>query len=276
MKEMISNSDDLILEHYRKVALYNGLKSSASMDDPYIREHEIKFIIKEIDRYIIEQGDHHIKIMDVGCGNGYLLSVLRDRYKSVDLVGIEFSPDLFKLASSRELLNTDIVLGDIRKSLDLESFDIVISERVIINILERRDQYQAVSNIVSALKNGGLYLMIESFREPLTELNHARKEACLSEVKESYQNNYIYELFIHKCKKFGFIETASLTPQNFLSTHFYITRVFHKMVRPLGGKVKFSRMSEFFVDALPDSIGNYSPILFRIFKKVSLTDIETD
>src|SRR5690606_2291610 len=144
--------------------------------------------------------------------------------------------------------NLEVSGGDVREADFCQGqFDLILTERVIINVLERWQQYQAVGNIAQKLRPGGRYIMIESFKEPLQELNRGRKEMCLDPVEESYQNRYIDERFIFKIQQnFGLKEINGNLPSNYLSTHFYITRVFHKAVRPEGGKVKFSRFASFF------------------------------
>ncbi|MBL6990056.1 MAG: class I SAM-dependent methyltransferase [Bacteriovoracaceae bacterium] len=266
--------EQLILDHYQKVAKHNGLRPSSSMDDLFVRESETNFILEEIGRFIREEKKHPV-ILDVGFGNAYLLSVIRENFPELELHGIEFTPELFELAKARNISNCEIICGDIKK---MESFkkqvDIVITERVIINILNRKDQYKALRNIFSMLNMGGHYIMVESFSEPLALLDSARREMCLANVEQSYQNKYLNECVVKNLQKYGMIELKSTIPATFLSTHFYITRVFHKAIRPQGGKVKFSKFSQFFRQALPPAIGNYSPILFRVFKKIKQTNNE--
>ena len=55
-------------------------------------------------------------------------------------------------------------------------FDIIITERVLINLLSPKDQENALYNISKALVPGGSYLMIESFIEPLMKINKIRRE----------------------------------------------------------------------------------------------------
>jgi len=261
--------ESYILDYYKKIAAKNGLSPTSSMQDQYIRDSEIAFCIGEIERYILEVGKQDITFFEVGCGNGHLLAILRERFPKIKLFALEFTPELYTQATSREIPNCQIVLGDARDiAFYPENVDLIISERVIINILSRKGQFQAFHNIANSLLPGGRYIQIESYSEPLAELNSALKEMLLDGLEESRHNKYLYEKmlgFMHQ--RTGLVEIDGHMPKNFLSTHFYVTRVFHKSILPKGGKVKFSRMAKFFVDALPIGIGNYSPILFRVFQK---------
>jgi len=107
------NDDQLILKHYKKVADNFGLKSRSAMEDPFVREIEIDFILKEIDLYK-KSNKQELKILELGSGNGHLLSVLRSRYAKDHLFGIEFSPELCKLATSRDLPHVKIINSDCR------------------------------------------------------------------------------------------------------------------------------------------------------------------
>jgi hypothetical protein len=90
----------------------------------------------------------------------------------------------------------------------------------------------------------------------------------LEALKESHQNKYLVEYQIEQFLKMGMKRKTATRPFNYLSSHFFITRVFHKSNRPEGGKVKYTHFAKFFTHALPPAIGNYSPIQFHVFQKV--------
>ena len=63
------------------------------------------------------------------------------KFKDIKLYGIEFSPDLLKLAKSRKIPDCQIVAGDLREKIPFkEKFNLIITERVIINILDFKEQ----------------------------------------------------------------------------------------------------------------------------------------
>ncbi len=259
--------DNIILDHYKKVAKNNGLDGRSSIEDQYIRKIEIECLISEIKKFQTV-GKKELTILDVGCGNGHTLEHLTKIFPECKFYGLEFSPDLYKLALSRKIPQTEIFNLDCRQDISIDiKFDFIYTERVIINLLNRKDQYDAISNISNKLVAGGRYLLIESFREALMELNLARREMCLEDVSPSKHNLFLSDHFVSKVKRFNLYEIETVMPSNYMSTHFYVTRVFHKSIRPEGGKVKFSKMAQFFTEALPPAIGNYSPIKFHLFEK---------
>ena len=260
--------EELILKHYKKVSTLFGLEESSTMEDRFIRRSEIDFILCEVGRYISTSYRSNPRLLDIGCGNGYLLHRVRKSFPNIELAGIEFTPELFELASSRNISRTTLLNGDIKKYAgDLGMFDLVVTERVIINILNRKHQMAALENIAKSLRPGGRYIMVESFKEPLENLNRARSEMGLDSIDQSYQNLYLRESHVDHLKKQGMEEIKSPIESNFLSTYFYLSRVLHKVIRPDGGRVKDSEFVKFMTGALPPAIGNYSQIIFRVFQK---------
>lgn len=260
--------DQLILDHYKKVARNNGLSSTSTMEDPYIRQSEIDFFLSSLREESTRRG-RPLRVFDIGCGNGHLLQTIAQRFPEFTLFGLEFTPELYEQALSRKIPQLTLRNGDARLYEDFyEDIDVVMTERMVINILNKDHQLIVMKNIFKALVSDGLLLMSESFAEPLAELNEARTEMCLDPIDESYQNLYLDESLIEHALSWGMEEEEGTLPSNYLSTQFFVTRILHKSLRPEKGKVKFSRFAKFFTEALPPAVGNYSPILFRAFRKV--------
>ena len=172
--------------------------------------------------------------------------------------------------------NIQIKEGDIRESgfLAKVEADIVISQRVIINLLDKRDQKQALNNLVKLLKRpnwrmgGGWLCLLESFIAPLINLNKAREEFNLDPIRPAYHNLYLeedifYDLPIRQCTE------IDIPPSNFLSVHYYISRVLHAFLCRYN-KINYKRNSEFvkfLTFALRENIGDYSPLKFYVFER---------
>ena len=262
-------NDEIILKHYEKVAQSQGLSSSSSIQDPFIRDAEIEFFLKSLKLYGVKKGRYNFSVLDIGCGNGILLSKIREKFPNLELHGMEFSPDLLNLANSRGLNNVDFYRGDARDANDFsKKFDVIISERSVINILDAKEQKIALYNIADSLYDNGMYFQSESYFEPLVNLNRARREMQLKNIEPSIHNRFLREFNVlalrdHK----GMDEIESIMPKNYLSSHFFVSRVLHQLIRPEGGKVKYSHLVNFMVEGFGPAIGNYSPILFRSFQK---------
>lgn len=265
-------SDKIILEHYERLARGWGLQGQMSMQDKVVRERETQFVIKQVRHSLRALGvaPEQAHILDLGCGNGYLLQALWDEFAGAKLRGVEFVPELVALAQTRKLPGLSITQGDMREASAFEGHPhIIITERSIVNLLSWEWQKSAFEHIARTLMPGGFYLMLESFHEPWLEMNAARRENNLPEVPVSAHNRYLKEPCIDTLAGLGLREVPGVEPKNALSSHFFLSRVFqHLFVQE--GRPASERVWQFFAEGLAPNIGNYSPILFRVFQKDAL------
>lgn len=254
---------DIILEHYNRIGNSFGLDPKFTMEDSYVREAEKKFVFSVLEKKNMSK----MHISDWGCGNGQLLSELANRW-SCQLSGIEFTPILHELAGQRNH-DIDLRLGDMTVEENCpKECDVIITKRSLINVLDRKEQRQVLQNIRNSLKDRGYYIMLESFYEPLVNLNRAREEMGLKTLEQPEHNLYLNDPLLNYMEgKCGFKMLKTSLPSHYLSTHFYTTRVLHEALRPEGGKIKHGEFVKFFDLALPPSIGNYSPLKFYCFQK---------
>lgn len=278
---MTRDYDQAIARHYEHVADTCGLDSTSTMADVVTRERETDAIVRFVDRALSTRraagAEGPATILEVGCGNGYTLSVLTARWPTERFVGVEPSHGLRALAASRfpAARHVTIRTGDIREGAfggETEA-DILLCQRVIINLLDPDDQRTALRNIVHAVRGpdagrpGGSLLFIEAHASPLARLNEARAEFDLPPIAPAEHNLYLAD---------DFFEIPQLRPvpgdgplaSNMLSTHYFVARVLHPLA--LGGRA-FKRNSEFvrfFSSALPPDVGDYSPLKLHMFEKV--------
>ena len=266
--------DKLIKEHYSKEATAKGLSSQSTMADEVTRDIETKVICSFIENSINcfkEKNSGKATILDIGCGNGYTLSYLCDLFPENNFVGIEKTDELRELAESRfkDKDNVKILPGDIRKAdfFESNSVDILICQRVIINLLDKKDQAMALKNIVKVLVGGGKMLFIEAFQKALDTLNAAREEFDISLMTPAHHNLYLDDDFfdIDGLKPYSY-ENSS--PKNFMSTHYFVTRVLHPMVTADKVFKRNSEFVQFFSEALKQNVGNYSPLNLYMLEKI--------
>ena len=258
-----------IKEHYDKVALSHKESPSSTMEDLIIRRKETDFIINIINEYSKTQNVEPISILEVGCGNGYTLSMLASQFSHFTYEGIEFNDSLRSLANERlNQHNIKVNKGDIRdlSTLSTKKFDILVCQRVIINLLDSADQKQALQNLITLVKKGGLLVFIESFNSGLNNLNDAREEFALKRIPPAHHNLYLEDdFFVHPNLK-----PFALFKANLLSTHYFVSRVLHELAL-ITNSSPFTRNSHFvsfLSEALPESVGNYSPLQFLSFIKL--------
>jgi len=280
------NYDELINRHYRNIAKDHGLSSTSTMADEITRTLETESILQFVEESLILRkadnlsGSTKAIIVDVGCGNGYTLERLSQKYPKEKFVGIEISNELRALATARFKMNNmvEILDGDIRDNSFADNIiaDIIICQRVLINLLSTEDQKKALNNIVAVAKpsdaqrSGGTLLFIESFAAPLARLNEARREFDLPPIVPAHHNLYLPDDFFQIDQLRPFRSDEKLPPPNFLSTHYYVTRVLHPILTP--ENKQFKRNSEFvnFLSAaLKANAGDYSPLKLYAFDKIN-------
>lgn len=260
------NKDQLVLNHYKRIARNYGLRADSTLRDSFIRSVEIDFVIGTILDFI-SKFQRFPKLLDAGCGNGYLLSCLRECFPEMELAGFEYSPELLELAQSRDISNCHIFYHDIREEFPEGDFDMIITKRVIVNLHSRKQQLNAFKNIYQALKTEGQYILIESFQANLDELNVMIQENGQEKIYPSDHNFYLKAGVWFKMIKLGFEQLEGVFSENYLSTYFVLTRVFHPMIRSKGEKRLNNRLVKFFTQGLEPDTGEFSPIKFQVLKK---------
>lgn len=266
-----ATGDELILTHYRKQAAEHQLEASSTMLDETTREMEIGAILQCVTHAL--RGLASAALLEVGCGNGYLLAVMRERFPHVHLTGVDYSPDMLELAQSREVFDAHVARKDVRSlTFPSESFDVVVSERCIINLLDASDQVTALHELHRVLRPGGYLVLIEGFTDGLANLNRARGQLGLPDNQVPYHNLWFEkEVFLEAVGgRFELVGDANGTtgvpPTNFLSTHYFVSRVLYPAVTR--AEIQYNTDFVKFFRFLPVQ-GDYSPIQLYFMRKTA-------
>jgi len=261
----VADYDQLIHDHYTKEADAHQLASSSTMADLRTRAMETDAILASIG--VARQAGPIRRVLDVGCGNGYTLAVLASRLPALECVGLEPHPALRQLAQSRGLT---VVAGDIREPIPVPAPpDVVLSQRVFINILNLDDQRRALAHVVAAVPRGGMLIAIEAFDAQLQELNALRGEVGLEPIPPAYHNRYLPADFFDHPELEPYPDPLGLLPPPaFLSTHYVVTRVLQPWLVP--NVPRNSRFVQFFSAALAPAVGDFSPLRLGVFRRRSL------
>lgn len=270
----MSTYDTAIQDHYRQQADQHGLEPTSTMADLVTRQKEINAILEAL-ACINRPG---MDVLEIGCGNGYLLEQMRQRFPAYHLYGLDYSSDMMDLARQRQIPDCRIESGDVRKlGLIDRHFDIVVSERCLINLLDRADQHRAFTELHRVIMPGGYLVMIEAFMDGLDNLNRAREQLGLPPNKPPEHNLWFRydELFReigHLFEPVSLNEVVDpmaiggpLPDSNFLSSHYFISRVLYPAITkaPI---VYNSELVRFFSDMTPR--GDYSPIQLYVLRRL--------
>jgi SAM-dependent methyltransferase len=259
-----------ISAHYEAIARKFGASSSATMEDVYVRTIETQIVERFVSHFA--PGD---TVVDIGCGNGYTLEVLAKKYPALQFLGIEPSKSLREIAKARlgNFSHVQVRDGNLINFDEWQHRRIsgVISQRVVINIIETSNQVEALKNLAAFLKkhpdnSSRKILLIEGYESPHRELNEARREFQLPDLSPAHHNLLLpedlfglFDSLIDETR-----EVLGVYPHH-LSSHYYVTRVLHEHVAKNHDFVRNSRFVQFFDTALPPGIGDFATIKFRVF-----------
>jgi len=239
------------------------------MKDLSTRRLEVERLERALEHMTEKQGS--CKILEIGCGNGYALSKLS---KSLDCTffGIDANRAMIRIASGRRMKNVTVKVDDILSPrLRERDFDVVFSERCLINLETWGMQKRALENIHGILRRNGHYVMLEMFEDGLNELNEARRAVGLDKISPAWHNRYFRKAELEKYMK-GKFENVLRKPSGapydkFLSSYFFGSRVLYPVLIQGKGEVEYNnKFVEFFSGSPP--FGNYSPIQLCVLRKI--------
>lgn len=248
---------------YKEAVKQYGDDAIKMLDDHVIRQKETELILDFIFVHTPGNEPPLRKVLDVGCGDGTTLQKLSDNYLA-DYYGLDLTKELIDIARRRNIENCEFFEGDaVEIPFKDEYFDIVYTQRLLVNIQTWEDQQRVVDEIHRVLKPGGYYLLIEGFTDGLEKNNLARNELGLPTLQEAPFNKYL--------EKDAFLDTVrpafhvNAKSANFLSSHYFISRVLHPAITRGMQQKKNTEFVKFF-SYLP-AIGDYSPIQAYILQK---------
>jgi len=256
-----------INEHYDKQARMHGTSPKSTMPDLFIRKLEvekIKTILKTISK-----NNKVNRVLEVGCGNGYTLNKF-DKAFPFPFYGIDYNQKMINLAKKRKTKKVIFKKQDIL-NLDFTSlsFDLVFTERCLINLESWKKQKLALNEICRVLKKGGHFILLEAFTDGLDELNNARKSIGLEPIPPAWHNFYLNKKILEKFFKNKFVNWPNsktrIEYDNFLSSYYFGSRVLYPALIK-EKKIIYNNSFVKFFSFFPN-YGNYSPIQVCVIKK---------
>jgi ubiquinone/menaquinone biosynthesis C-methylase UbiE len=179
-----------------------------------------------------------MRILEVGCGNG-ITAVTIAKKSAVRITGIDYAEDM--IASAKEILGDqktageiDFKVGDAMNLFGIsEKFDLIYTERVIINLKDWESQKKAILDICGLLKPGGAFVMCENSQDGLDGLNRFRVQADLPAIEPPWHNRYLREAEVQAVRHPGLVLEET---RDFSSTYYFVSRVLNAWQAAQEGK----------------------------------------
>ena len=163
-------------------AVHETDPAKVNMPDTVQRDLELTFVFKHL-----LPGS---RLVEIGCGNGYVTRELRTRVAHVD--AFDFSENM--IARARETCgetNNRFFHDDLLAPQHLRGpYDIALCVRVLMNLRNLDEQKTGIVNIANMLRTSGRLILVEGFLDGFEENSRLRQAIGLTKVIPAKHNFY--------------------------------------------------------------------------------------
>ncbi len=226
-----------------------------------------KLEMKQISNHISDG----LTVLDLGCGNGMTAIELAKRYK-IKILGVDYAKEMIKTA--KELLKKEeenlkgsvtFCVGNVLELDDkFGTFDVICTERVLINLANWQEQQEGIKRIASILNPRGKYLMCENSQNSLDNINKVREGLGLEIIIYPWHNRYLRDEELREVT----IPGLSLElEEEFTSSYYFLSRIVNaKLSADEGREPKYEDPINLLSLSLP-VFGNFAQTKMWIWKK---------
>jgi len=179
--------------HFQKVKEYWENQETVSLKDESLKKLEIDTIIK-----LIKANKTPLirdLTIEIGCGDGE--GAKNYHQHSKHHICLDYSLTMLKKGkqSLEDKTNISFIQADVRDLPFKESvlFDLIISERCLINLPSVEQQYKSINQLTNHLKSKGQFIFVEGTKQGLDNLNKIRGELSLSPIPMPWHNIFFNE-----------------------------------------------------------------------------------
>ncbi len=150
------------------------------MPDTVQRDLELDFVFANIWR--------SARMVEVGCGNGYVSQQLRDRVTFLDAFD-HAENMILRARSTYGESNNRFIHDDVLAPIHLQPpYDIALCVRVLMNLQSLAEQRTAIVNIATMIRSGGRLILVDGFRDGFEILSRFRQSIGLPPVVPAPHN----------------------------------------------------------------------------------------
>lgn len=191
---------------------------AVNLMDVFQRELEYEYVCRHL--------KEDMRVLEVGCGNGYSTKRFRPLVKQID--AFDCSEQMVNRAKkSVGETNNRFFTDDVLDPQRIQGvYDAVICVRVLINLRNLDEQKRALQNLIGLIKPKGSLILAEGFTDGFTELNSLRLQVGMPALTPAKINFYssIDDLLP------GIESKMTLEAKYHLGMYDYLTRVVYPLV----------------------------------------------
>ncbi|HZQ18198.1 MAG TPA: class I SAM-dependent methyltransferase [Terriglobales bacterium] len=202
-----------IKDHWTDWATTYGEQLKATTKTPTIKELEIDVLARAITQ-VIGTTQASFTMLEVGCGNGLNCMALAQIFPNARIDGLDYVPEMVEAAEAgnakfRHSKNLRFHVGNalnLSATSELrEVYDIVLTDRCLINLNTIELQKKALVSIARKIKRGGHFAMLENSLQTYEAQNECR---ALLGMKP--RTPALYNLFIDEKEIVPHLDTCGL------------------------------------------------------------------
>jgi len=131
-----------------------------------------------------------MRVLDCGCGTGKTARAAAAL--GCDVTGWDYSEEMIAAAISTGAAGMRYMVADIREKPTVGApYDVVYTQRCLINLATWQEQVAAIRHLLSLLRPGGTYLMCECSADGLADINELRRKVGLPVIQQHWHNRYL-------------------------------------------------------------------------------------
>lgn len=143
----------LSLKHFNEQAAYYDAKETTTVSK--FPKLCYPIALKELERYEPE------RVLDLGCGTGEMLRLLRREHPRTILYGLDLSPEMIRMAEKKQILYADFRVGDAEcLPYPDQSFDAVLC---IQSFHHYPNAEKVLEEVYRVLRHGGRFLLYDMY-----------------------------------------------------------------------------------------------------------------
>jgi SAM-dependent methyltransferase len=194
-------NEEHVKAHWEDWAKRYGADLRATTRTPSAKRLEVDAMLRSL-RAMSYSTESRAQLLEVGCGNGHNCIALAEAFPGFVVTGIDYVERMIEMAmaNGNESTGSDrlsFYRGDVAALDDIRGlaphYDVVLSNRCLINLDSTGRQLRALSSIASRIADGGSLLLIENSQQSFARQNRCREAMGLAARKPAEFNHFLDE-----------------------------------------------------------------------------------